>query len=170
MKPMMDLPMDTKNRDCTCGGPPEFIETTCPKCGEKGARVKSGTVRYLLDDEHRKAVTDKIYGLCLSPDCEVSWYAQDGTHHFTTDQTQTPIWTKKDADPVMACYCNEITRQMVEDAVKKKGLRDMESIITHYRGEVQSTCAVKNPMGKCCTEAFGEMIDEALLDYLKCNC
>ena len=160
-KPMNDLPMDTKNRDCTCGGPPECIETVCPKCGEKGVRVKSGTVRYLLDDEHRIAVTDKIYGLCLTPDCAVSWYAQGGSHFFTTDQTATPIWTKADVDPIMACYCNEITKNMVFDAVKTNGLNDMQDIIEHYRGKMKSMCAVKNPMGKCCSESFNTMIKEA---------
>lgn len=161
IKPMNDLPMDTKNRDCTCGGPPEFIETACPKCGEKGVRVKSGTVRYLLDSEHRTAVSDKIYGLCLSSDCAVSWYAQDDSHHFTTDQTATPIWTKADVDPIMACYCNKITKEMVFDAVKTNGLNDMQSIIEYYRDEMKSMCAVKNPTGKCCSEAFNVMIQEA---------
>jgi len=169
-KPLMDLPMDTKNHACTCGGPAQFIETTCPGCNEKGARVKAATVRYHLKDTFRTDTTDKIYGLCLSPDCEVSWYAQDGTHHFTTQQTDTQIWAKADADPIMACYCNEITRPMVADAVGKKGLRGMEEIILHYRDEMKSMCAVKNPMGRCCSEEFEKMIAEELEAYLRCNC
>ncbi len=169
-KPMMDLPMDTKNHSCSCGGPAEFVEAQCPTCGEKGARVKVGTVRYHLHTELRADATDKIYGLCLSPDCNVAWYAQDGSHHFTTSQTDTPIWAKADAAPVMACYCNEITKEMVADAVSKKGLRGMEEIILHYRDEMKSMCAVKNPMGRCCTDAFEAMLAEALKDYLACNC
>jgi len=159
---MMDLPMDTKNHKCTCGGPPAFIETPCPGCGEKGARVKSGTVRYQLKDEFRKDAADKIYGLCISPDCKVSWYAQDGSHHFTTAQAGTPIWTKTDADPVMACYCNKITQPMVAEAVKEHGLTDMETIILHYRDKMESMCAVKNPSGRCCSEEFDKMIQAAV--------
>jgi len=169
-KPMMDLPMNTKSPTCGCGGPPKFIETTCPKCGEKGMRVRAGTVRYLLKDDFREDVQDKIYGLCLSPDCETSWYSQDGSHSFTTEQTDTPIWTKTGADPVYICYCNEITREMVADAVAKKGLRSYEEIVLHYRDEISSTCAVKNPSGQCCVDAFEKVIAEELKAYLKCNC
>ena len=154
--------MDTRNQKSSCGGPPEYVDTECPHCGEKGLRVKSGTVRYLLNKEHRDKAKAKTYGLCLTPDCDVAWYAEGETHHFITEQTYTPIWTKDNADPVMACYCNEITKEMVATAVKQHGLHDMVSIITHYRGKVDSKCAVRNPAGRCCTEGFNAMIQEAL--------
>lgn len=160
MKPMTELPMDTSGS--SCGGPPVLTETRCPRCGEKGRHVKSGTVRYLLNKEYKHDVTDKAYGLCLTSDCDIAWYAQDGSHHFTTGQAGTSIWTKNDTDPVMACYCNEITRQMVFDAVRNEELHDMQSIIIHYRGDIQSKCAVRNPEGRCCTEAFNSMINEAM--------
>ena len=168
-KPLMDLPMDTKNHSCGCGGPASHVKTACPACGETGMRVKAATVRYHLHDEQRDAVTDRIYGLCLSPDCDVSWYAQEKDHHFTVAQTDTPLWTKKGADPVYACYCNEITKQMVEDAVAKKGLRGMEEIILHYRDTMKRACAATNPSGQCCEESFEAMIAEALKSHLKCN-
>ncbi|MDC0336214.1 (2Fe-2S)-binding protein [Pseudodesulfovibrio sp.] len=169
-KPMMDLPMDTKNKECSCGGPPKFIETECPECGEKGMRVKAGTVRYLLYNAYRDKVNDKIYGLCLSPDCSVAWYAQDGSHHFTTGDTTTPIWTKTDADPKYVCYCHEITSPMIAQAIDRKGLRSIEEIILHYRDEMKCSCAVKNPSGQCCFEEFEKIIAEALREYLGCRC
>ena len=169
-KPMMDLPMDTKNRQCGCGGPPKILEAVCPGCNEAGRRVKAGTVRFLLKEAFRGEAISPIYGLCLSPHCAVAWYAEDGTHHFTTAQTDTVIWTKADADPVMACYCNDITRPMVAEAISKKGLRTMEEIIGHYRGEARMACATRNPSGQCCSEAFEQMIKEELLEYLRCPC
>lgn len=169
-KPLMDLPMDTKNHDCGCGGPARYVETVCPECGETGLRVKAATVRYHLHEKLRADVTDRIYGLCLKPTCTVAWYAQDADHAFTTKQTDTPIWTKADASPVMACYCNEITRDMVYKAVAKKGLRTMEEIVGHYRDEMKRACAASNPSGQCCSESFEAMIGEALKEYLKCNC
>ncbi|QJB56420.1 (2Fe-2S)-binding protein [Pseudodesulfovibrio sp. zrk46] len=168
-KPMMDLPMNTKSETCGCGGPPKTIETECPHCGQKGMRVRAGTVRYLLFDSYRDEVKDKIYGLCLTPDCMVSWYAQDGTHHFKTSQTMTQIWTKEDADPVYVCYCHEITRQMISDAIAKKGLRTIEEIINHYYGEMKCSCATNNPSGQCCFENFEKIIAEELKDYLGCS-
>lgn len=169
-KPMMDLPMNTRSESCGCGGPPEYVETPCPKCGEKGARVKAGTVRFHLRDEFRGDVVDKIYGLCLSPDCDVSWYAQDGSHAFSTEQTDTQIWTKKDADPQMACYCNGITREMVAFGVSRKGLRTMEEIILLHRDKMERACAAKNPSGRCCQEHFEKMIAEELLESMRCKC
>jgi bacterioferritin-associated ferredoxin len=164
-----DLPMDTKNRDCTCGGPAKFVATSCPECGAQGMRVRAGTVKYLLHIMAREKAVDRIYGLCLTPDCSVSWYAQDGSHSFSVDDTDTPIWTKAGAEPVYACYCNEITRQMVIDAVEKKGLRTLEEIVAHYKGKTQTACAMKNPSGKCCEETFNAMITEALTNYLGCS-
>ncbi len=133
-------------------------------------RVRVGTVRYLLRDEFRDDVTDKIYGLCLSADCKVSWYAQDGSHSFTTDQTDTPIWTKTGADPEYVCYCHGITRPMIADAVGKKGLRSIDDIIKLYCDEVKCSCATNNPSGQCCFEYFEKVIAEELKDYLGCNC
>lgn len=169
-KPMMDLPMDTKNRECGCGGPPKVIETPCPECGAQGMRVKAGTVRYHLREAHRDKAVEKIYGLCLSPDCAVAWYAQDGTHHFTTDQTDTPIWTKTGADPKYVCYCNEITAPMIAEAIDRKGLRTMDEIVAHYRGEMQCACATRHPSGQPCCDEFEEVIREALVEYLNCRC
>lgn len=161
-KSTMDLPMNTKNENCGCGGPPTHIDEPCPVCSEKGMRVKAATVRYHLYEAFRDDA-DGIYGLCLSPCCEVAWYAQDGSHHFTTEQTATPIWTKKGADPEYACYCNEITRDMVSHCVSVKGMRTMEEIFAHYLDEEPvCACAVKNPSGQCCTETFEKMISEEL--------
>lgn len=106
--------------------------------------------------------TAEQYGLCLTSDCDVAWYAEDASHHFTTKQTDTQIYTKENASSVMACYCSEITRDMVFEAVRDHGLREMVSIIKHYRGEVKSKCAVRNPEGRCCTEGFNAMIQEAV--------
>lgn len=169
-KSPMDLPMDTKNHECKCGGPAKHVETRCPQCGETGLRVKAATVRYHLHDTLRDTVADRIYGLCLEPSCEVAWYGQDEDQVFTTKQTDTPIWTKNDASEVMACYCNEITRDMVQKAVRQKGLRTMEDIILHYRDESKCTCAASNPSGQCCNEPFEAMIAESLKGFLKCNC
>lgn len=169
-KPLMDLPMNTRSENCGCGGPPKTVAVDCPHCGEKGLRVKAGTVRYHLKDEFRSDATEKIYGLCLSDDCPVTWYGQEGTHHFTLEHTDTPIWTKNGADPVYACYCNKITREMVERAVSVKGLRTVEEITAHYADDPRCTCATSNPSGQCCEEFFQAMIGEALREYLKCNC
>ena len=160
-KTMHTLPMDTRDSESSCGGPPEYIDTNCPQCGKPGRRVKRGTVRHLLNKEFKGRVQDNVYGLCLSADCDVAWYAQAGTHHFKTNQIDTSIWTKSDTAPVMACYCNEITKEMVFEGVHEHGLHNMQSIIRHFRGEIQSKCAVRNPEGRCCTEAFNVMIKEA---------
>lgn len=163
MNKMIPLQMDTTEQESSCGGPPVYVDAPCPKCAEKGQRVKSGTVKALLNKSHRADVKDKTYGVCMTPDCDVSWYANDGTHHFTIADTATQIWTKSDAKETMACYCNEITKQMVTRAVKDHGLNDMVSIIKHYRGAVVSKCAVRNPAGRCCTEGFNQMINEAMV-------
>jgi len=46
--------------------------------------------------------------------------------------------------------------------VLKKGLENMKEIIVSINGKVKSQCKVKNPMGKCCTQAFSEAIKKGM--------
>ncbi|WP_269479025.1 hypothetical protein [Methanococcoides burtonii] len=38
----------------------------------------------------------------------------------------------------------------------------MKDVMTDIKREVRSQCKIKNPLGKCCTQAFNEAIRKGL--------
>ena len=136
----------------------QLVAPPCPRCNQRGILVRNLTVRSLLIPETKKRVMDIAYYLCMSSDCEVSYYSKSPNEVFTTKDIKVPIWYKANAFPKYACYCNKITKEEAINAVKKTGLTEMEEIIKFLRGKVKCACAAMNPSGQCCTPLFPEAI------------
>jgi len=155
-----------KTDDSCCDSPAEsgkmpsiiLVAPPCPKCSERGLLVRNLTVRSLIIPESKKRVMDIAYYLCMSSDCEVSYYSKAPNEVFTTKEVKVPIWYKKNAYPKYACYCNKITDEEAINAVKETGLSEMSEIIEFLRGKVKCACVAKNPSGQCCTPLFPEAI------------
>ena len=60
------------------------------------------------------------------------------------------------------CYCNSITKQEIESAIKETGYRTVAEIKKHLRDELVSNCAELNPSGKCCHLSFNKIIQQAV--------
>jgi len=78
------------------------------------------------------------------------------TCKFCTEETQTTNETET------ICYCNQITRQEIEQTIKETGLTTIPEIKKHLRDEVISNCAELNPTGKCCHIHFQAVINQVL--------
>lgn len=115
----------------------------------------------MIKKELRDQLDDDEHWLCMSKECEVAYYTGSGPK-FNKEDVKVPIWFKKDASPKYACYCNNITEEQVIDTVVNKGLDNMKDIIVAINGKVRSQCKVKNPAGKCCTQAFSEAIRKGM--------
>ncbi len=114
-----------------------------------------------MKKELRDELSDYEHWLCISEECGVAYYTGLDAK-FNKEDIKVPIWFKKDADSKYACYCNNITEEQVIETVLKKGLENMKEIIVSINGKVKSQCKVKNPMGKCCTQAFSEAIKKGM--------
>ncbi|WP_305064445.1 (2Fe-2S)-binding protein [Methanococcoides sp.] len=136
-------------------------KTVCPICDDQGEHVRSITVKHLVKKEKMEDIIDENYLLCMNEDCEVAYFTETGAK-FKTSDLKVPIWFKKGADPKYACYCNEITEEQVIETVVNAGTDNMKDVMTAIKGEVRSQCKVKNPLGKCCTQAFNEAIGKGL--------
>lgn len=159
-----------KTDESCCDSPAEsgkmpaiiLVAPPCPKCSERGLLVRNLTVRSLLKTESKNKFSDNAYYLCMSTDCEVSYYSKEPNEVFTTKDVKVPIWYKKDVDPKYACYCNKITYEEAFNAVKETGLSEMSEVIEFLREKVKCACVAMNPSGQCCTPLFSEAINNGL--------
>ncbi|NHJ33623.1 MAG: (2Fe-2S)-binding protein [Asgard group archaeon] len=136
----------------------QLVAPHCPRCKQQGIIVRKLTVRSLLISEVKKRVMDVAYYLCMSSDCDVSYYRNASSEVFTISDVKVPIWYKKEAHPKYACYCNKITDEEVINVVKETGLSKNQVIIEYLREKVKCACAAMNPSGQCCTPLFPEAI------------
>jgi hypothetical protein len=120
----------------------------CPNCGIPGQKVKNITVRHLVNQELEAVVGDQDYFLCMSEDCDVTYYNESIS--FDKSQLQVPIWFKRDANPKWACYCSKVSEGDVIDAVVTKGATTMREVLRITGAMKNSQCQLNNPLGKCC--------------------
>jgi hypothetical protein len=61
-------------------GKMEIVSSTpiCPSCRQIGQKVNQKTVSSLLNKKKSSLVTNKEYFICLSQDCPVAYYTQEG--------------------------------------------------------------------------------------------
>lgn len=133
----------------------------CPHCHQQGEPVQTTTVQALVTDEFRHLLVEGPYYLCQTPDCGVGYYGPTEAAVLHPYQLKAPLHFKTGAHPRYACYCNKVTEDEVFHTVREKGLVQMQAIIRSLRGEAQSDCRHKNPLGRCCSERFHELIDLA---------
>ena len=137
-------------------------DNMCPVCKEKGTLVKNLTVKHMVLDELMDQVGDKDYYLCMSEDCDVTYYNTESGFKFNKQQVKVPLWFKKDADPKYACYCSKVTEEQVINAVIKDGATNMQEVLKITGAMSNSQCQKKNPLGKCCHKIIQDAIDKGL--------
>lgn len=114
------------------------------------------------DDLADRVDKNAAYVLCLDRTCDVVYYDQNSAFQFYQKDINVPVWFKMNADPKYACYCNQITEDQVIKVVSENNMTDMPEIMKFLRGTIKSQCEIKNPAGKCCTQAFHEAIQKGL--------
>lgn len=134
----------------------------CPACKKEGDHVKNVTVRHLVKKELIAKAGQCDYRICMNEKCDVAYYSEDLSIIFEKKDLKVPLWYKEDASPRYACYCSRITEEDVIRAVREQKLTEMNAIRKHYDPEAKCQCNVKNPTGKCCTNAFKEFVRSAL--------
>ena len=140
----------------------EIENKLCPVCGIQGADVKNITVKHMILDELTVQVGDYDYYLCMSEECDITYYNTESNFKFNKQQVGVPIWFKKDANPKYACYCSEVTEEQVINAVIKDGATNMKEVLKITGAMENSQCQKKNPLGKCCHKIIQDAIDKGL--------
>lgn len=134
----------------------------CSICEKQGIPVKSITVKHMVLDELTERVGDNDYFLCMSEECDITYYNTETNIKFDKQQVRVPIWFKKDANPKYACYCSKVTEEQVINAVIKDGATNMKEVLKITGAMHNSQCQKKNPLGKCCHQIIQYAIDKGL--------
>ena len=135
----------------------------CSICEKQGIPVKSITVKHMVLDELTEQVGDNDYFLCMSEECDITYYNTESKNKFNKQQVKVPIWFKNDENPKYACYCSEVTEEEVINAVVKHGAINMKEVLEITGAMSNSQCQKKNPLGKCCHQIIQDAIDKGLI-------
>jgi BFD-like [2Fe-2S] binding domain. len=134
----------------------------CPVCEKQGTRVKNITVKHIVIDELMEQIGDNDYFLCMSDECDITYFSQETGVRFNRQQVKVPIWFKKDANPKYACYCSKVTEEQVINAVLKDGATNMKEVLKVTGAMSNSQCQKNNPLGKCCHQIIQDAINKGL--------
>jgi len=132
-----------------------MTETLCPKCGTQGKKVNLKTVKSLV----KTGVKDSdSYRICLNSDCEVVYFNNPESIPYSTSDLKVQVWFKDlDDDSVPVCYCSNLTRGEIKEALVK-GYTTVAEIRKYTGKNITGKCLTENPTGKCCHQAFAEEI------------
>lgn len=134
----------------------------CPVCGKQGTLVKNITVRHMAHDKLTEQVGDHDYFLCMSEECDITYYNKEFNIKLNKQQLRIPIWFKKDANPKYACYCSKVTEEQIIDAVVKDGATTMKEVLKITGAMSKAQCQKNNPLGKCCHQIIQDAIDKGI--------
>lgn len=135
----------------------------CPLCGTAGKKVPEKTVYKLVNaSEAKRYIPGKEYFICGSPGCKIAYFNDKVV--FAEDQLQVKIWYKHDGDGVVICYCSNITRGEIKNAVMN-GCKTIADVHRFTGKNIKGQCVEKNPEGHCCGAAFLKEIEKEIAMY-----
>jgi bacterioferritin-associated ferredoxin len=130
----------------------------CPSCGQPGIRVKEDAVKYNIVNFKRKhKETRTKWNICINPGCESSYFS--GKDLFTTSDLRKPLFFKDSSDDVLICYCSDLTRGEIKDALRN-GCKTIKDVQKYTGKKITGHCETRNPLGKCCRNIFLRTISE----------
>ncbi len=136
----------------------------CPTCHREGKLVPNTVFKSLLKRENQQLVdlNTKNY-ICMNPDCETAYYSAES--HIPHDALRREIWFKKAAKNKTICYCNNISKEQIKNAVVNHNLETWEDITGLYRSKVIERCENFNPTGSCCRETFAKVVGKMQQEF-----
>lgn len=137
----------------------------CPVSGTKGKPVKVETLRSLIraEDQHRIGAGPYFY--CDAQDCDVVYFAQDGSHIFAKTALRVRVGVKETEPPRPICYCFGHTVEEVWDQIRRTG---RSTVLEAIRLRIQTEgcdCEHTNPQGACCLGVVTRFVQEGLRLY-----
>lgn len=122
---------------------------TCPVCQQAGQAVPEITVRSLVRPSCQEQVQAQQWWACLNHDCPAVYFTQASSPVFYQADLTVPVWWKDDGDEVPLCYCKNVTRRKIREAIHQAGKKSMKEVLA-YTGAFGNQCLTKNPLGRCC--------------------
>lgn len=122
----------------------------CPINGEKGQRVAASTLRHLVKETKRSGIKGAGYYFCRASDCDTVYYHPESGQCFDKADLDIRVGLKETEDPIWLCYCFDISKKMIDEALEATGRSSFEALIRREVALGNCACEVKNPSGRCC--------------------
>lgn len=142
-----------------CCGPEAELETgftfvspareTCPRCGEKGKKVDTMTVKAMLAIS-LEAIRPVSYRFCRTETCPVAYFSADGQVFYEDDLRERVHQKHPDADDVFVCYCFRHTPGSIRAELLEAGRSTVIERVSAGVKAGQCACEIRNPQGSCC--------------------
>lgn len=139
---------------------------SCPRCNKIGEKVFNSVFNSIVKSESlTKIDMNKQNYICFNSDCDTIYY-DDNKMSIELSELKREIWFKKSAKRKIICYCNNIDKEDIRNAIKNYNLETWEEITSHYRKKVIEKCEKLNPTGYCCRETFNKVVHKLKKEYL----
>ncbi len=120
---------------------------TCPKNGQVYSEVGMATVLLHIKTPWLWDQKPQGYYFCEDPDCDVIYFAEDGSC-FAQDQVRTLVGLKSEAADALSCYCFGVLKS---HALTDSSLREF---VIKKTKDKYCACDKLNPSGRCCLKDF----------------
>lgn len=132
----------------------------CPVAGKPGKRVPVITVRNLVREERLPEVEGREWFFCDLPDCEVVYFAEDGSS-LSKDALKVRVGSKEKAAPHPVCYCFGHTAESIEEEIASTGRSTVAAAIAAKVKAGKCSCELLNPKGSCCLGDVNRVVKAA---------
>ena len=126
----------------------------CRTCSRTGRPVSRKTVLLMVKPDFLEQAMVGRYSFCVSPDCPIVYFQNDGNHQFTVADVRIRVGLKVKDDPIPLCYCFGFDESHMRDEMAQSGGTTIPGKISHLIAEGLCACDTRNPSGLCC---FGEV-------------
>ncbi|MCW8899347.1 MAG: hypothetical protein OQK95_01595 [Gammaproteobacteria bacterium] len=119
----------------------------CPENQLKYVQVPVKTMLHHLKEPWKYYFKDQAYYFCTDTDCDVAYFAEDGSVINKTELRTALAGTEKYEDKVI-CFCFGVTLQ---DAKANPGIK---AFVMQHTKLGTCDCETRNPSGHCCLKNF----------------
>lgn len=144
----------------------------CIKCGAPAIQVNKEAVENKLGKELKTSANDKIFA-CPNASCKTVYFSKE--MNLTTAELNKAIFFKDTSDNVFICYCSNLTRGEIKNAVNN-GCKTIDEVQDFTGKNITGNCKEQNPLGQCCRNSFLFEIEQALgqkpsgFSFKPCSC
>lgn len=146
------------------GRAPDQHSDRCPRCGAKGPRVDTITLKALLSGEGLRRGVPAAPRFCGTLGCPVIYFDNAVPVVFEEALVTVTVHAKHPEDgSVPVCYCFGHTSETIRHELAGTGRSSASKTITAEVKAGHCACEVKNPKGTCCLGDVSKVERSALL-------
>lgn len=137
----------------------------CPASGNRGKVVSITTLRSLIKPEERHRIVAGRYHFCSDQDCDVVYFAADGSHVFGKADLLVRVGVKEKDAPRPICYCFHHTIEGIFAEIQRTGSTGVPEDIRSRLNAGGCDCERTNPQGSCCLGVVMSVVADGMRRY-----